>query len=107
MKSITKYLAIRKNNYFCTILGATTDVFYGHSPEQCETFYPTCDQTITIEKGGDAEEGQCIPDKGQRVAAGQPVNVCAQVESCGSGIGGFIEKTLCKSCSQKCTAKFT
>ncbi|MDP3765563.1 MAG: hypothetical protein Q8R04_03555 [Nanoarchaeota archaeon] len=85
-----------------TILGATTDVFYGASPEQCETFYPACDQTIEVEKGGDAEEGQCIPDKGQRVAAGAPVNICAQVEGC----GGFIEKTICKSCSQKCTAKF-
>lgn len=102
MKNITKYLAIRKNNYFCIILGATTDIFYGASPEQCETFYPTCDQTISVEVGGDAEEGQCVPDKSQRVTAGAPTVVCAQVESCGN----FIEKSLCKSCSQKCTAKF-
>ena len=60
MKSTIKYLAIRKNNYFCTILSATTDTFYGASPEQCETFYPTCDQSIEVEKGGDAEEGQCV-----------------------------------------------
>lgn len=86
-----------------TILGATTDVFYGKSPDNCETFYPTCDQTISVEEGGDADEGQCIPGQGQRVAAGTPVNICAQVESCGN----FIDKTLCKSCSQKCTAKFT
>lgn len=85
-----------------TILGATTDVFYGASPEQCETFYPTCDQNIEVEKSGNAQEGQCAPDKSQRVAAGAPVNVCAQVESCGN----FLTKMICKSCSQKCTAKF-
>ena len=70
--------------------------------EQCETFYPTCDQDITIEVVGDAEEGKCIPDKGQRVAAGAPKVVCAQVESCGN----YFEKMLCKSCSQKCTAEY-
>ncbi|MBI2660603.1 hypothetical protein HYX07_05565 [Candidatus Woesearchaeota archaeon] len=86
-----------------TILGATTDTFYGTSPDNCETFYPTCDQTISVEVGGDAEEGQCVPKEGsQRVAAGAPINVCAQVESCGN----FLEKMICKSCSQKCTAKF-
>ena len=69
---------------------------------QCETFYPTCDKTIEVETGGDAQEGQCIPDKGQRVAAGAPVNVCAQVESCGN----FLEKMICKSCSHKCTGEF-
>ena len=58
---------------------------------------------MSVEEGGDAEEGQCVPDQGFRAAAGAPVNICAQVESC----GGFIDKTLCKSCSQKCTAKFT
>lgn len=89
-----------------SILGATTDVFYGASPEQCETFYPTCDQTITIEvdPATDAEEGQCVPKEGsQRVAAGVPVNVCAQVESCGN----FLDKFLCKKCSQVCVAKFS
>ena len=64
--------------------------------------YPACDHTISVEKGGDAEEGQCVPDKGQRVAAGSPIIVCAQVESCGN----YSEKLICKSCSQKCTAKF-
>ena len=73
--------------------------------EQCETFYPTCDQTISVkvdEDNTDAEEGQCIPSGSQRVAAGTPVQVCAQVESCGN----FIDKFLCKRCRQVCDAGF-
>ena len=68
--------------------------------------YPACDQNINIEEGGDAEEGKCIPDDNTRVAAGAPTLVCAQVQACGKGIGGFVQKTICKSCSKKCTAKF-
>lgn len=85
-----------------TAINVGTDAFYSFSPDNCETFYPLCDQDITIEKGGDAEEGQCIPETGQRVAAGTASMVCAQVESCGN----FLEKIACKSCSVKCTAKF-
>lgn len=85
-----------------TIIGTTTDMFYDHSPDQCETFYPSCDQTITVEESGDAAEGKCIPSPGPTEAkAGQPVTVCAQVESC-----GFVQKFVCKKCSQICTAKF-
>ena len=85
-----------------TILQATTDVFYEKSPDNCQNFYPLCDQDVTIEEDGDAEEGKCIPEGNTRVAAGSTKMVCAMVESC----GGFIDKMTCKSCSQKCTVKF-
>jgi len=85
-----------------TILQGTTDVFYGKSPDNCETFYPLCDQNVEIEEGGDAGEGKCIPDGNPRVAAGGKKMICAMVESC----GGFIDKMTCKSCTQKCTARF-
>ena len=84
------------------IFFATTDAYWGKSPDNCETFYPLCDQDITIEQSGDGQ-GQCVPSTGSmRVAAGTSNIVCGQVEKC----GGFIEKTMCKSCSVKCTAKF-
>ena len=64
--------------------------------------YSACNQTITVEKSGDAKEGKCIPEGSTKVPGGAPINVCAQVESC-----GFVERYVCKKCSQKCTAKFT
>ncbi|MBI2101704.1 hypothetical protein HYT53_03750 [Candidatus Woesearchaeota archaeon] len=84
-----------------SILGATTDVFYEKSPENCETFYPVCDQNINIEKELKDGTGDCIPDSGARVAAGAPANVCAQVKKCDS-----LSKFFCKPCSVKCSAQF-
>ncbi|MBI3027104.1 hypothetical protein HYY70_03245 [Candidatus Woesearchaeota archaeon] len=86
-----------------SVIGSTTDAYWGTSGDNCVTFYPLCDQNVEIvmEKSTDEAEGQCVPEKGQRVAAGTASMVCAQVEGCGN----FLDKTLCKSCSIKCTAK--
>ena len=73
--------------------------------EQCQNFYPTCDQNVEIEvdEDSDADEGQCIPKEGSiRVTAGAPKVICAQVESCGN----FFVKLVCKSCSQKCNVEY-
>ena len=84
-----------------SILGSTTDVFYEKSPENCQTFYPVCDQNINIEKELKDGTGNCIPDSGARVAAGAPANVCAQVKKCDQ-----LSKFFCKPCSVKCSAQF-
>ncbi|MBI2652355.1 hypothetical protein HYX00_02710 [Candidatus Woesearchaeota archaeon] len=84
-----------------TVLGATTDVFYSQAPDNCQTFYPVCDQNIHIIKEQKDGSGMCVPQNGARVAAGQPVNVCAQVKKCNT-----IRKFLCMPCSVKCTASF-
>src|SRR3989344_6022933 len=84
-----------------SILGSTTDVFYEKSPENCQTFYPVCDQNINIEKELKDGTGNCIPDSGSRVAAGAPANVCAQVKKCDQ-----LSKFFCKPCSVKCSAQF-
>ena len=84
-----------------SILGSTTDVFYEKSPENCQTFYPVCDQNINIEKELKDGTGNCIPDSGARVAEGAPANVCAQVKKCDQ-----LSKFFCKPCSVKCSAQF-
>ncbi|MBI2650419.1 hypothetical protein HYX04_03830 [Candidatus Woesearchaeota archaeon] len=84
-----------------SILGATTDIFYGGSPDNCESFYPTCAQTITIEKEEKDGTGKCIPEGSAQAAAGQQMLVCAQVKKCNT-----IQKYLCMPCSVKCTASF-
>lgn len=84
-----------------TILSATTDVFYDKSPDNCQSFYPICDQTITIEKQEKDGKGRCIPSGSAQVTAGQPVNVCAFIKKC-----NFMQKTFCMPCSVKCTASF-
>lgn len=84
-----------------TVLGATTDIFYSQAPDNCQTFYPVCDQNIMIQKEQKDGSGMCVPQDGARVAAGQPVNVCAQVKKCNT-----VRKFLCMPCSVKCTASF-
>lgn len=84
-----------------TIVGSTTDVFYGESPDNCETFYPTCAQTVTVEKEEKDGEGICFPEGSAQVIAGQPTLVCAQVKKCNT-----VQKYLCMPCSVKCTASF-
>lgn len=95
------YVAFTAISLTGTILGATTDIFYDKSPDNCETFYPICDQTITIEKQEKDGKGRCIPSGSTQVSAGQPVNVCAFIKKC-----NFMQKTFCRPCSVKCTASF-
>ena len=82
-----------------TIQGS--DTFYEQAPENCQTFYPTCDQTIIIQKEQQDGKGKCIPEGTPTVNAGQPANVCAFVKKCNT-----VQKFLCIPCSVKCTATF-
>ena len=83
------------------VIGVTTDLYYDKSPDNCQSFYPACDQTITIEKEEKDGTGRCIPSGNTQVTAGQPLNVCAFIKKC-----NFIQKFLCMPCSVKCTASF-
>lgn len=82
-----------------TIMGQNS--FYEESPENCQTFYPMCDQNIYIQKEEKDGTGRCTPSGNTSVAAGQAVNVCAYVKKCNM-VRGF----LCMPCSVKCTASF-
>ncbi len=84
-----------------TLVIGSTGAFYDQSPDNCQAFYPACDQTITIEKQEKDGTGMCIPKGDTKVTAGQAVNVCAFIKKC-----NFIQKTLCMPCSVKCTASF-
>ena len=84
-----------------TILSATTEAFYEQSPDNCQTFYPSCAQTISVDKEEDDGTGFCFPDGSAQVIAGQPTTVCAQIKKC-----NMISKFLCMPCSVKCTASF-
>ncbi len=77
------------------------NIFYQQSPEQCQNYIPTCDQTVTVNKEEDDGEGMCVPDGSAQVGAGQPTAVCAQVEKCNP-----LNRFLCMPCSVKCTASF-
>ncbi len=94
-------LALVVSSLTLSTIHTTTDVFYEKSPDNCQTFYPTCEQTIDVDKEEKDGTGKCIPDGSTSVAAGQAVNVCAQIKKCDK-----ISKFLCKPCSVKCTASF-
>ena len=96
------YIALVAISITGTILNGSVGVFYDGSPDNCETFYPTCDQNILIDKDETDGSGECTPDNNVRAAAGQPINVCAQIEKC-----DFLSTFLCMPCSVKCTASFT
>lgn len=83
-----------------SVAGSFSEVYYDSSPENCQTFIPTCTWQVgvgTFEKDG---EGRCFPSSGT-YNAGIPVTLCAQVEKC-----NFIEKFTCQKCSVECTAQF-
>lgn len=82
------------------VAGSISEVYYDSSPENCQTFIPTCTWQVgvgTFEQDG---EGRCFPSSGT-YQAGIPVTLCAQVEKC-----NFIEKFTCQECSVECTAQF-
>jgi len=83
-----------------TTIAGGVGAFYEKSPDNCQTFYPTCNQTITMQKQEIDGTGSCFPQD-TKVRAGQPVTVCSQVKKCDA-----LKKILCKPCSVKCTASF-
>lgn len=78
-----------------------TGAFYEQSPENCQAFYPMCDQTVYVDKETSGGTGTCIPSGNVSVTAGQAINVCAMVKKCNM-VRGF----MCIPCSVKCTATF-
>jgi len=82
------------------IVGTATEAFYEESPENCQTFVPTCTWQVGVDTVAIDGEGKCIPEGGT-MNAGVPVTLCAQVEKC-----NFIEKFTCQKCSVECTAQF-
>lgn len=95
------YIALSIVSIATTLVGSGTGAFYDKSPENCQAFYPICDQNIYIQKETKDGTGRCIPSGNARVAAGAPVNVCAFVKKCDA-----VSKFFCKPCSVKCTASF-
>jgi hypothetical protein len=81
--------------------GQQAQEYLQNSPENCQNYIPTCDQTVTVSKEEDDGSGMCVPEGGAQVGAGQPSTVCAQVEQC-----NLLNRFFCMPCSVTCTVSF-
>ena len=96
------FLGAMAVSFGLTVAGlADPTLFYTDAPENCQTYIPTCQQAINIQKEEEDGEGACFPESQTETSAGQPSTLCAQVKKC-----NFIQSFFCMPCSVKCTASY-
>ena len=96
------YLGAMALSLGLTVAGiADPTLFYIDAPENCQTYIPTCQQAINVQKEEEDGEGTCFPESQTETSAGQPSTLCAQVKKC-----NFIQSFFCMPCSVKCTASY-